>query len=409
MASRSNRLKWKLLNTALFGAASLASTSPIWAEDGVELKTGGKIAASSKVLTDEKTHTVSISLRNGGELVLDRKAISKIHEETDAEREYAEKLKTLDGKLESHLALAEWCKEKNLRTQAALHFRNVLEIDSENQRARQALGYAKFNGNWLTREEQLRRQGKRSDGTLLEEQAVASAKKEFAEKSGDLKSELNRGRRLLGKAKHDDGVAILKSITDPAAVPLVREFIQEEKSAEIRRLWVEVLLNIDKPAIVPALVDVALRDDNDTNRDLALRGIEKFRDEDTQKYFLAQLGLSPKGSLDIVDRAGVALVRFGDQSSIRSLIQALVQTRLEDNPNASKPGEIGATFGSGGTGFNTGNGQPKHLQVKHNFAGVLEALKKHSGVDYGFDQNMWLNWYTDAKTPKGKFDLRRNE
>ncbi|MCR9293372.1 MAG: Hint domain-containing protein [bacterium] len=63
---------------------------------------------------------------------------------------YERRRSSLSDSVANHFALANWCARQELFDQCRSHLNRVLAFDSDNVRARLALGYRRFNGQWMS-------------------------------------------------------------------------------------------------------------------------------------------------------------------------------------------------------------------------------------------------------------------
>ena len=88
---------------------------------------------------------------------------------------YQERAKKLDAKdATGHYVLGLWCRKNGLADEARLEFEKVVALDPDHEGARQALGYVRHRGRWLSRDEAMKAKGLvRHDGKwILKEKAA---------------------------------------------------------------------------------------------------------------------------------------------------------------------------------------------------------------------------------------------
>ena len=86
------------------------------------------------------------------------------------------------------------------------------------------------------------------------------------------------------------------------------------------------------------------------------------------------------------------------------LIGALQTTHTVATGN--DPGRITTGFdNTGGVGLSTGG--PKTVQKTFTNNDVLEALEQITGQSFGFDEQLWKEWFVSQHTTLG-YDLRRD-
>jgi hypothetical protein len=141
-------MKW--LYVILF----LVLLHPLWA-DTIILKNGNRLEGIVKKQGDH----VHITLPYGT-LVIPRDQIKSIILGMTALDQYNQKIFLLDPKdVDARYDLAMWCKENGLYTQFKKELEMVLIISPDHEKARQALGYERHQGRWVTQDEAMAIQG----------------------------------------------------------------------------------------------------------------------------------------------------------------------------------------------------------------------------------------------------------
>ena len=189
------------------------------ADDRIRLRSGGEIAGT--VVNEEDRDDdklLTISLASGGSLKLLRSQIGQIETTTPEELAYAEKLKTIVDTPEAHFQLALWCEEQRLRPQQESHLLQVIKLDPEHEDARHDLGYSRIRGEWATRDQILRRDGRLSNGMLFEEFEIERRKDDFESRQTEFIRNLRVWRKGIGKTRHAEMLANIRGVEDPAAI-----------------------------------------------------------------------------------------------------------------------------------------------------------------------------------------------
>jgi tetratricopeptide (TPR) repeat protein len=108
----------------------------------VTLKNGNRMEGVIIKQTEE-----AIELETGyGVLRIPRQEVAEIKETESVQELYKNKRKEL---AEHYYTLALWAKEKNLKEEAQKLLEKVIELDSEHEGARLALGHSKVDGKWV--------------------------------------------------------------------------------------------------------------------------------------------------------------------------------------------------------------------------------------------------------------------
>ena len=122
------------------------------------LKNGGELlgTVSDKQFSETLLEIQTIS---GGLLIIPRSQISKIVPRNRREQAYYTQRDKTPDNIEGHLELALWCSEQDLRQYRRGHLIQILRKDPDHQKARILLGYTRYQGQWVTREQRMRARG----------------------------------------------------------------------------------------------------------------------------------------------------------------------------------------------------------------------------------------------------------
>ena len=146
---------------AALGIASfflLSLSTPAFA-DVLELKSGGRIDGIL-LNPDESPRTKYVMrLETGGEITFAVRDVESHLPLSEALRRYRSNLAKMPATAEANWTLAEWCKDKGLRTERQLHLEATVQLDSDHENARRALGYTRLRGEWRKREDFMRERG----------------------------------------------------------------------------------------------------------------------------------------------------------------------------------------------------------------------------------------------------------
>jgi hypothetical protein len=202
--------------------------------------------------------------------------------------------------------------------------------------------------------------------------------------------------------------AELNKIQEPAAVDAVNEMLNSEKSEDWQLALVDVLGNIQSPAAARALCDTAI---NHPNRLTQERAIARLKQEHIDKRLAAQYvarSYLRSDRNEIINRAGALLGEIGQLSEVLPLVHVLVTDHIVANPNARNPNAIQPSFSSdGSTGLQQGSPQPKAFKITKKNEAVLDALRRLTKADFGFDEKLWKDWYGRQHTLTD-VDVRRD-
>jgi hypothetical protein len=197
--------------------------------------------------------------------------------------------------------------------------------------------------------------------------------------------------------------ALLRAINDPEAAPALAKILDGENDRDVFDLLLDVLGPLDHPVAVQTLVAYTL--------DPSIKG--EIRDECLDyliqrnrpvQIFPYVQALKSKDNL-VVNRAGYALGRIGDEAAISPLIDALVTKHKYQIDNGP---EMQAGFGTGGGGLNVGGGGIKIIEKDEQNERVLSALVKLSGKqNFEYDEGAWRAWFVDRQM-RQQYNSRRD-
>lgn len=372
------------------------------------------------------TEELELVLDDGTKLILQRDLYQSWKSEPAALPEYRERLEKAVRTVDSQWALAQWCKEKNLKPQADTHARIVVELDPEHEPARRALDHQRIRGRWQDPEAEKKKQGQvkvKNDWVLPEIIDIQNAMAAYNEKQLAWKKELNLlFRQATGtSAKAGEATAKIRSVRDPEAVDaLVARLVQTKPIPTIpeRSVIIEVLCEIPTHSSTMALLDYYMdnRDDNE-GRDRAIRAIAKRPAHQPQvaRRLVQDLDVDKNGDREKLtnralaldnhlrlERAATALRVINASVGIEALIvsiQVPYTIKVKVQENAALSG--GNVQGGGGTREITDTFVLENLSA-------VETLEKFTGQKFGKNQDAWLKWWIAENTPQ-YLNLRRDQ
>ena len=150
--------------------ALVAILGPPALGDVVHLKNGGRI--EGQVALTEDGIVVRLPV---GEMRLSKDAVDRIEKKDTAMDEYARRSAAVKpDDAEAHYQLGLWALGAGLKPQATAEFERTLAIQPDHEGARNALGYRKVGGVWLTFEQEMRANGfVQRDGQWMSPEAAA--------------------------------------------------------------------------------------------------------------------------------------------------------------------------------------------------------------------------------------------
>jgi hypothetical protein len=397
----------RLLATLILTTAVVSSA----AADTIELRSGGHLSGQVK---DKGDYTV-IRIDQELQVALPTSRVSRAVASSELV-DYRKRAEAAGKDAERHYRLAIWCGKNvpgNTKLYKRLHMERAIEFDPDHSKARAWLGYTKQRGKWVLTSELMRDRGMVWRGGRWElPEAIAindtqsTANTEAKRWIRDIKRLVSsvRGRN---KQKSQEAFDALKSINDPAAALAVGLQLKnsrkgESQSRELRQLWVNLLGRFKTRDSVEALVLAGIQENDATIREAALNELVKFGYGSAVATYLPMLG---SNNNDTVNRAARALQWFPDPELAMSYVNALVtEHKTVEAPGAGM--QVG--FGDRGNGGLAMGGKPKvKVREKQNPA-VLALLREiETDVDYGYDEQAWLEHFA-AKRGAYQGDLRRD-
>lgn len=178
------------MTAALASCACLPWVSSVAFADQVHLRSGSVIEGKARREGDKVIVEVE-----AGSLTLSADSVTRIDaSETEMERVDA-RLGRLDpNDAKGLLALADFCRERGLKTREREILQRVLKADPDHAQARARLGYVKSDAGWETYDEQKQREGyvRYNNRWLTEQQLLETRKLEAEAKKAELEEERAR-------------------------------------------------------------------------------------------------------------------------------------------------------------------------------------------------------------------------
>lgn len=418
-----------LRNYSLFAACALLLLDVrIGAADLVRLKNGAELRGEiQRSQDDARNGTITIRTLTGAVVRVNRQDVQITARRSMRVEEYETRARQIPDTIDAHWSLAEWCVEHSLKDQRLVHLERIIELDPEHAAAREGLDHKLVDGRWMTHEEYMASQGYvKFKGRYITAQELNLIEK-TAEELEEEREWFRQIRLWKGwmtgrnPQKAAEALSELQQVTAPAAVPGLSRNFADEDDVRFRRLMVTILAGIDGAAPVPALVKQSLHDVDRELRYEALNALKSEQYSTAQDLYLAALR---HDSNEVVNRAGQAIQRVGDESAVPALIEFLI-TRHEyrvqvpdrsgttsfgtDASYGVQPGQLPAELVGGIANGQFPNGviirQPDEpirwrtvLVVRqHQNADVLSALQKLTSKDFGYDKRTWRLWWTAYK------------
>ena len=127
--------------------------------DLIKLKQGGEIRGKLLKESAGGETTRTIETLSGGRISVDAQQIEFVTNRPLVIEEYESRAHQIENTVEAHLELSEWCRENFLTTPRLQELEKVIELDPDHEQARAALGYTLRDGEWMTRDQIMRKNG----------------------------------------------------------------------------------------------------------------------------------------------------------------------------------------------------------------------------------------------------------
>jgi len=295
------------------------------------LRSGGRIEGDL-INADENPRTsYVISLPSGGQLTLDAAVVEKVQPVRPELAEYEKVRRQHPNTVQGQMEMADWCRDHRLAAQRKTHLERVLQLDPDQPEARRLLGYRKINDQWMTLEEEMAAQGKVKRTINGYTAWVTQQEAELQDSRGKQRSaeiewvkKINQWRHWLdGTRQAEQGKTNLRSINDPMAIFGLAERLKKDTRSDARLMYVEALARINTHEARGPLAMCAIDDPVEEVRLSSLDELEKQKDDVVTAYFVGRLR-NKHTTNEIINRAGVALGRMKDPSTIPALIDYLI-------------------------------------------------------------------------------------
>ncbi len=390
----------------LFALYLLFLIAPAALSDELVLKTGGRISGEVNRLDDG---SYQITTPMGTLVTIKRNQVEKFIGTTAEQQSYARRVHAAPDTVEAQMALANWCREHNLSTEASRHAARVIELDPTNADARQMLNFRNVDGDWMTREQVMESRGMvwfEGKYRTRQEIAIRERAEKLKQAKVHWKNETKMWRRWLSDRQPErvhQAVANFSALDDPLAGPSIVDLLEDESDPAVRRLLAKAASRIEHQATVNALVTLSL---TDPDEDLRLSCLEWLMDANRQGLTEAYVKALRSNDNAMINRAAAALAKLEDESTIGPLIDSLI-TEHKKVVGSSGGGDT-YSFSPSTGGFGFGGGGPKEIKGTAKNPDVLTALVNLTGEHFGYDEDLWKKWLaTQARLVH--VDLRRDE
>jgi len=373
------------------------------------LSTGS--AVEGKLLNPDQDPRTTYEIETSiGKLVLLAKQVRKVVIKPMVLQQYEKSLPKVPNTIDGHLDMAAKCALVNLFEQRDFHLLEVLRIDPDNTMVRGKLGFVKINGQWRKEDVLMRQQGFVRDGgrwRTRQELTVKQANEDVEDAEIQWRIKIMRWESIIlhNPAKASVAIASIRAIKDYRATKTLAERLNQVKlSRDIKFMYLEVLIAIGGNVPVEAMLKCISMDSDEALRQRCLNQLRKWQSRSAMFFFISLLNATDNQT---VNNGGYALGELAMADALLPLIKAL-RTRhtytigggnnINANFSPNQPGLGGMNFG----------GKPKvvdqYLVNRSVHSAILTIVPE--GVNFGYDQDRWMQWYIRLNTPQN-INLRR--
>ncbi len=401
--------------------------------DLVRLQNGGELRGSL-VKGSDKTSDPELTIVSftGATITVPRTEVDSVQLRSAPVEEYVTRSREIPHTVEAHQQLADWCSSRQLKAQRIEQLELLLELEPDNEVIHRSLGHIRQDGEWMSREETMAKQGY----VLHKGKYITQLEMELLEQTGAERAaeqvwypKVKQWTGWLGgrdARRIAEGLQNLHAIQDPDAVAALWNYLGQQQNPEYRQLFVQVAGQLKGPKPVRRLSQGLLAEGNEPIFRMALATIDDDQQVEVVKYCLP--GLKDKSN-DVVQRAAIVVGQFGDERVIPDLIDALITTHRYKVQVPDTSNDVGFGVASNGVptmlpsgnstmlpsdiemlnrlgqlpfGYTVNDTRPKRtrtVSVKSDVRNtqVLAALQKLTQQNFGYDQRDWQRWWALKK------------
>jgi len=345
------------------------------------------------------------------------------------DREYTDRLLTMDDTAEAHAALARWCEGVGLEEKAERHWNEAVFRDPDHAAARAALGQVRRGAEWVKAVESPGISAAGADGAGAAAPTFAERQRTLARR---IRSIYIEQLGALDAATWRKGADAMRLLRDPAAAGPVHEILSSGNE-RTRVLMCEVLGQLPGREAARRLVRVLLKDPSRAVYDAAVGALQMRSDTHAIQPLLNALD----GSEETLQRSAHALGALRAEPAVAKLIARLAtrepRVKTFKVPRASLGGGAGAYFFSGTIRTYIADVDPvvaegavgwdpvigavptgamievdnpvvtvrRTVFVTVRQPEVRKALGTITGRDFEFDEAAWRQWYRQSRAGAG--------
>ncbi len=404
--------------------AAPPTCGPLPARGDVFGLSSGGTGCGQVVAADDRE--LQLQMASGAMLTLPQAAVRTRQSQPVIEDEHALQWRLTPETPAGYCELAEWCRQHGLPGWRRSHLQSAIELDTDWEPARRALGYTRqTDGRWMTREEVAEEAGLvRYDGKYMSPEEVAIREREAADAAAEIQWHRDVRswmalRRSRDVDKRDAAEASMRAIRDPLALRALGKFVADHPDENQRLYYLSIVSAIPGQAATQALVTSAVAD---VSRNIREAAIEHLQSPERPESAELLAGYLANATNLPVRRAAYALGKLDSAAVVPELIAALrtvhryrVSVPVPPTAGFSRSGntvgpasvpvlppELEAQWRTGQLpqGFIVVNSTPSVMRdtivsVQHDNLEVLEALVELTGENFGFDERRWQAWWLE--------------
>jgi hypothetical protein len=210
--------------------------------DVVYLKNGNRV--EGEVSPGTKPGSIKVALDKGLEIEFAKEDIREVEKKKSPAKEFDEKLAALPpDDVDALLELADWARERKLRSKEETVYKKVLEIDPDDPVARREMGFVVFKNRWVKESELKSKHGLvqfRGDWVTPEEKERRIGE-ELKKEVADLLRDVDSGNQYI----RDYSVGKLLEYREPRVKGIILEFLGDPRE-KVRAVCLQVLTALEE-------------------------------------------------------------------------------------------------------------------------------------------------------------------
>ena len=178
--------------------------------DVLELSHGGRV--EGEIVNLDRAEDEPYVIRTQfGLITVSHDDVARVRVPSEEQKKYNFWLDKMPATADGNWKMAEWCQQNGLSDERELHLREVIRLDPEHGDARQALGYVRRDGEWVTRNDIMQQRGfirHRGRWRLPQEIELDEAREKQDASVREWRTKIKRWRNWIGRRREEEAVAI---------------------------------------------------------------------------------------------------------------------------------------------------------------------------------------------------------